>query len=508
MAPPGYLSDRGAPDALHGNEKSATVLRMKSLRTKTARGGVAKLGAQVITLTLRVGSLMVLARILEPQDFGLVAMVTAVTGVLNMFRDFGLSTATVQRQSVSNAQVSMLFWINLLIGLTLSALVLASATVIAKFYDEPRLYSVSLALSATFVLNAVGIQHAAILQRAMRFTTLAAIEVASLFTSVAVGIGAAVAGFGYWSLVAMTLCSPLVYSVSVWIAAAWIPGLPQTKTGIGSLLHFGGMVTLNGLVVYIAYNLEKVLLGRYWGADALGLYGRAYQLVSIPADNLNAAAGDVVFSALSRVRDDPPRLKKYFLAGYSLVVAATLPVTIACALFANDLVMVLLGAKWSEAVEIFRLLAPTILVFALINPLGWLLFSLGLVGRSLRIALILAPLVMASYVAGLPYGPKGVAIGYSALMLLWVIPHLAWCVRGTIVSLRDIFEVIRSPLLSALIAGTLAAAVVYTTDNLPPFLRLLIGIGALTAIYIAVLFYVFKQKTFYVNLIRSLKSGR
>ena len=166
------------------------------------------------------------------------------------------------------------------------------------------------------------------------------------------------------------------------------------------MMRFGGLITLNGLIVYIAYNLDKILLGRYWGAGIIGIYGRAYQLINIPTDNLNSAVGSVAFSTLSRLQHDQERLKSYFLKGYSLVVTMTLPITFACALFADDLIFVMLGPKWQGAVPIFRLLAPTILIFAVINPLGWLLYSLGLVGRSLKIALVIAPLVTAGYLSG------------------------------------------------------------------------------------------------------------
>ena len=200
------------------------------------------------------------------------------------------------------------------------------------------------------------------------------------------------------------------------------------------MMRFGGTLTLNGLVAYVAYNLEKVLIGRFWGIDAIGIYGRAYQLINIPTENLNSAVGEVAFSALSRVQDDPARFKSYFLKGYSLVLGLTLPVTMACALFAHDLIFILLGPKWKDAAPIFRLLAPTIAIFAIINPLGWLLTSLGLVGRGLKIALVFAPIMIAGYVIGLPYGPRGMAFGYSAVMALWVIPHIAWCVHGTVIT--------------------------------------------------------------------------
>src|SRR5208282_3290002 len=156
--------------------------------------------------------------------------------------------------------------------------------------------------------------------------------------------------------------------------------------GIRSMIHFGGTLTLNGLVAYVAYNAEKVMIGRFWGADAIGIYGRGYQLINIPTATLNSAVGEVAFSALSRLQHDPIRLRSYFLKGFSLVLGLTLPITIACALFADDVVFVLLGPKWKDTAAIVRLLAPTITVFAIINPLGWLVFSLGLIGRGLKLA--------------------------------------------------------------------------------------------------------------------------
>src|SRR5262249_12232017 len=192
------------------------------------------------------------------------------------------------------------------------------------------------------------------------------------------GILGAKAGYGYWALVSMTLTTPLISTIGFWLTTGWIPGGPRKNAGIRSMMRFGGTITLNGLVSYMASNFDKVLLGRFWGVDALGIYGRAYQLINIPTDNLNSAAGEVAFSALSRLQDEPVRLKSYFLKGYSLVLALTVPTTVACFLFAHDITGALLGAQWAAAAGVFRLLAPTMLVFAIINPLFWLMSSLGL----------------------------------------------------------------------------------------------------------------------------------
>jgi PST family polysaccharide transporter len=304
----------------------------------------------------------------------------------------------------------------------------------------------------------------------------------------------------------MAVTLPLATTIGLWLTSAWIPGVPRKQVGIRSMMRFGGTITLNGLVVYVAYNLEKVLLGRFWGAEAIGVYGRAYQLVNIPTDNLNGAVGEVAFSALSRIQDDPIRLKRYFLKGYSLVLALTLPITIVCALLANDLVLVLLGPKWTDAAVIFRLLAPTIMVFALINPLGWLLFSMGMVGRSLKIALVLAPIVITGYVLGLPYGPRGVAFAYSAVMMLWVGPHIALCIHGTVISFRDIALAVSRPLISGIVAAAFAfGARLFFGDLLTPLPRLVLGSTVLLGVYLGMLLYVMGQRAFYLDLFRGLR---
>lgn len=481
---------------------------MKDLKERTIRGGLAKAVAQGANFLFRIGSLMVLARLLEPKDFGLVGMVTAVTGVLNLFRDFGLSSAVVQRTSVTDEQVSTLFWINILVGAILGTLTLTMAPVIAWFYHEPRLVWVTAALSLGFLFNAAGVQHGTILQRDMRFTTLAFVEILSLVLSTSVGVVMALGGYRYWALVGMTLVGPFVSTICVWLITKWIPGKPRKQVGIRSMMRFGGTITLNGLVVYIAYNLEKVLLGRFWGADVVGVYGRAYQLSNMPTENLNSSIGGVAFSALSRVQDEPKRLRSYFLKGYALVLALTLPITLLSALFANDTILVFLGPKWKEAIPIFRLLAPTILIFAMINPFSWLLFAIGQVGRSLKIALVIAPLVIAGYVIGLPYGPKGVALGYSTAMALWVFPHIIWCVRGTSISVRDVLETLSRPLISGLVAAGLAFLLqISIGHHLSPLLRLVSGCGLFLVTYLGMLLFVMGQKTFYLDLLRGMGSG-
>lgn len=479
---------------------------MKDLKEKTVRGGSARGTALATSFLLRVGSLVVLARLLEPKDFGLLGMVTAFTGVLSLFRDFGLSSAAIQRVTVTEAQSSTLFWINLFVGTALAGITAICAPFISHFYHEPRLYWVTIVVAIGFLFNGAGVQHSALLQRQMRFTALSIVDVVSLIVSSVVAIGLAKAGFGLWALVAMTICLPLAGTIGLWLASAWMPGMPRRGVGVGAMMRFGGTLTLNGLVMYIASNCEKVLLGRFWGAEALGIYGRAYQLIRIPTDNLNSAVGDVAFSALSRIQNDPDRLRRYFLKGYSLVLSLTLPITVACALFADDLVLVLLGPKWKAAAGIFRLLAPTMMVFAVANPLGWLLSSIGLVGRGLKIALVIGPLMIASYVIGLPYGPSGVAFAYSAVMLIWIVPVIAWCVHGTMISVKDVLSTVSRPLVSVCPAALVGFGLAFSLSHrLSPLSRLSLECILLFTTYFALLLFVAGEKDFYLDLFRRLK---
>jgi PST family polysaccharide transporter len=499
------LKEKALGDQHAGVSEARGTGDSTGLKKRALRGGAAKALAQVASFVLKIGSTAILARMLDPEDFGLVAMVTAVTGVLHILKDAGLSLPTVQRQSITDGQLSTLFWLNALVGLVLTGLCAALAWPLADLYHDSRLVLVTLATAPAFVINALSVQHNAILMRRMQFPTLAMIDVLSLLVSYIVAITMAFLGWSYWALVAMSVVQAAVGTLATWWAARWWPGALHFDSELRSMVKLGGALTLNSVMVYIAYNLDKLLLGRYWGAGALGLYGRGYVLVNIPTDSLNTAVGNVALSALSRLQDDPPKLRAYFLKGYSLVVTLTVPITLVCALFAEEIVAVLLGPKWGETAIIVRLLAPTILAFGLLNPMFWLLFSSGLMRRSLQAGVVVSALVVVAYGIGLPYGPRGVAAAYSAALMVWTIPHLAWCVHGTSIRLRDLARALAMPVL----AGLAAAGACLALKDLVPMsslalVRLLEGGALYAAVYAIVLLFVMRQLSFYLDLARSL----
>jgi O-antigen/teichoic acid export membrane protein len=480
---------------------------MDDLKRLTIRGGFAKLAGQALIFTLRFVFLVVVARLLDPADFGLVAMVTAVTGFYDLFRDGGLSAAAIQQANVTEEQRSTLFWINILIGMALTLLCLLSAPLLVTFYNEPRLFWVTIVLAGGFLISAAGAQHSAILQRQLRFVTLSAIDALSLTASTAVAIAMAVAGFGYWSLVVYALIPPATGTVCMWMAVMWVPGMPRWNPDIGSMLHYGGTVTLNNLVSYVTYNLDKVLVARVWGADALGLYGRAYQLINLPTSQLNSTVGAVAFPALSRLQTNGIQFKNYFLKGLGLAITMTAPITLFSFAFSEDIIRVALGPKWIEAAKVFRLLAPTVLIFGIINPTMWLLLSLGRQKRSLAVALVIAPLCMTAYLIGLPYGPNGIALAYSTAMSLWVLPHIIWCLKDTMISPREFVLSIWPPIGSSIVAAGVAfLAQTYLGQWQSPVWRLLFEGFVMGSIYAGMLVFVLGRKSFYIGLLFQLKS--
>jgi O-antigen/teichoic acid export membrane protein len=483
----------------------------ESLKQSTARGALFSSTAQAVSFVLRTVSMVVLARLLFPTDFGLVGMVTAATGFIGLFRDAGLSLATIQRTTLTKEHVFTLFWVNLGLGCLLGVLSAILAPVLAAFYHEPRLFPIAVTLGLAFIFQGATAQHRAILQRNMRFRKLALIDTISCAGSIVLAVGMAVAGFGYWALVAMTISQTVLNSVGTWLTERWLPGAPGPLTDILSMLRFGGAVSINTVLSYVAYNTDKILIGRFWGAETLGIYGRAYQLANLPTENLNSTLALVAFPALSRLQNDPARLSDYFLKGYRIFLSLNMPITVSFALFADDIIRVFLGPRWHPAAAVFRLLAPTITAFGLINPFFWLLLATGQVRRSLKMGFVFTPLIVLGYALGLSRGPRGVAAGFSITLLLLVVPLLFWAQYGqdhTLVNWRGILKS-TMPSVFAAVAATLVALIAgpIFAQIASPFLRLIAEATFFLASYLLFLLFVMRQRPLFQSVIRELGFG-
>lgn len=484
--------------------------QLDQLKGESVRGGLVTVVSEGLRFVLQTGSMMVIARLLTPDDFGVQGMVLALTGFVMLFRDAGLTMATVQRDEITHEEVSTLFWINAVIGIVLAAVVAASAPMLVRFYHEPRLFWVTIFSALAFAISGLGMQHGALLQRSMRYVTMARIGVYSLLGSVVVAVLMAAYGFGYWSLVAMALVGSIIGAAGAFIAVPWVPGWPKRGQGVRSMLHFGGTITFNNLIVYLAYNtVPNMLLGRAFGTEALGIFGRAYQLVNLPMQQLNNAIYRVAFPALSRIQNDNARVRRSFLAGYSVLLSFNVPITIFTALFAEPVIEIMLGQQWLHATPVLQLLTPAILGFALVNPLGWFMMATGLAGRSLRIAYLVAPVVILGVYLGLPYKLNGVALGFSLAVLALVVPIVVWALHGTGITLRDYWNTVKHSMLSGVVAGAVGWAVERACGaTLSAIPEMLVGGCVVFGVYAFVLLFIMGQKSLYLDLVKQVRAKR
>jgi O-antigen/teichoic acid export membrane protein len=478
---------------------------LTDLKARSVRGGFATVLAQGLRFVIQTATTIVLARLLSPQDFGLQGMVVLLTSFLGLFQDAGLGAATVQRFEVTHEQTSTLFWINVAFGVILAALCTLLAPLLVAFYHEPRVFWVAVISGATFIFTGLAAQHGALLQRGMQFVTQAKISVLSLMVGSMTGIVMALLGCRQWSLVGMATAGSIFGAALTWLAVPWTPGFPRRGCGVRSMLRFGGLATCNSFILFFAWNAEKILLGRFCGADTLGLYGRAYQLVTLPVQQLNGAVGSVAFPALSRIQHEAERLAKSFLRAYSMLISLTIPITITCALFAEEIVRVVLGPKWMAAAPIFRFLSPVALVFAVVSPVSWLVSSTGRIGRALSICAARTLLVIPGILLGLSHGPEGVALGYSTALTLVAIPIVAWSKLGTGIRWVDLWTATKPAFVSGLLGGAAGLLVKLTlADSLAPISCLLVGVGLIVAIYTGTLLFVMNQKHVYMGVVSHL----
>lgn len=477
-----------------------------SLRRATMRAGTEMFIAQWVKLVCQFGSTMIMSRLLAPAEVGLVAMVTAVTGVLQVFRDGGLSTATVQREEITDAQVSTLFWVNAGLGLLLTAICVALSWPMAAFYHEPRLTAVTLALSFTFLIGALGVQHDALLRRQMRFRALAVVEIASMLAGSGAGIAMAWSGWGYWSLVGQQLAMSLTCLVGLVIAMPWRPGKPQREARVSSMLRFGGFLTGSELMNYLFRNMDNVLIGWRWGAGPLGFYAKAYGLLMLAITQINAPVARVAVAALCRVQQEPERMRRYFLSGYGLVAAINLPVMAALVVFAEETIAFVLGSQWSESVTLFRVLMPAAVSGALLNPFGWLFMATGRPDRQMRLGMVWSSLLIIAFFVGLPHGPAGVALAYSTMSCAMAVPLCFYAVRGTAVRVTDLWLTIRWPAVAAMAAGAFGYAVKEVLPvDWPVAVRAIGGCGLVCVAYALVLLVAFGQWRHYRELLGQVR---
>jgi O-antigen/teichoic acid export membrane protein len=434
------------------------------LKGRSVRGGVLTLTSQGTQFVIQSVATVVLARLLTPADFGLVAMVSTITGLASGFADLGLSEATIQRREINHNQVSFLFWINVAIGLGLMLITAASAPLLAHFYRDQRLVNITLVLSITFLIGGLRVQPDALLKRQMRFSLLAARDITASILGVCVGIVLAMRGAGYWALVALPLTLNVTVMILSWFMVRWKPSLPRRDSEVGSMVAFGGNVAASYMIINLNRSADNVLIGWYWGAAPLGLYSRAYNLLMLPVRQLSAPAGSVAVPAFSNIQSEPERFARYYLRAVNLMMWIGAAIFAFLFVTAGPVIVLILGKKWHDAAPVFQILAISALGQLLLESILWLFVSRGQSARLLKLLFVISPIIIISFVVGLPFGIKGVALSGSIVLIAifpWV---LKYTFRGTTLTLEQMGRALVYPLAVGLTSVLVAELVLYALN--------------------------------------------
>jgi PST family polysaccharide transporter len=475
----------------------------ENLAQKSVSGGISTLGSQSVQFVLRIASVAILARLLTPKDYGIIGMVTVVVNFAMMFKDAGLSIATVQKERITHDQISTLFWINIIISAILGLCVLASAPWVSLFYGTPELTEITVALSFSFILSGLTIQHQALQRRHMRFGTLAIIQVSSQIITLIVTICLALFGWRYWALVVGTLTHALTGSVLTFLFCPWIPGRMKKGTGVREMLKFGSHVTGFNFINYFSRNADNILIGKFIGADALGIYNRAYQLLMLPITMISGPLSNVAVPTLCRLNEDRKRLHKYYLHILYLLSLVAGPIAGIAFLTSKDIVIILLGPQWSLVSDVFKYLAIGALLQPLYNTQAWLHLAVGRSDRGLKWGVIGTPIIVTSFLLGLIWGIKGIAFCYSMAIIVTTIGSLFYAGSSAGLSFCKMLSAVFRPILSCVATVIIITIVTIIIDRQSHMVSLVtkgMGFVALYAICLLLMYNGTKPMNDLVNI--------
>jgi O-antigen/teichoic acid export membrane protein len=408
-----------------------------SLGHKTVIGGISSVATQAFLLILHLINLTLLARMLTPEAFGLIAMVTAFTNFAVMFSNMGLSTATIQASSINHKDVSALFWLNVLVGLIIMTTFCLLSDLIVLFYAEPNLKQIVLLLSFGFLFSALGMQHEALLRRHLFLFRINIIYIIANILSMILAVVLAYKGFGYWSLVWMTLSLTFFKMFGMWVVCQWIPSYNFDFKSVCHLFKFGLNITGFNIVNYFSRNLDKVLIGKFVSTAALGEFSRVDQMALFPMRKINGPLSATVLPALSRLQNEPEKYKEFYSNSLKCISYIGTPLVCFGFLMADEITFLVLGPQWTQASLILKCLMPTALCAVTNVSTGWVYNSLGHVNRQFKWGIYASIFLCVSILIGINWGVIGVTLAISISRVIQKVPALLYCYDGTFLKLSD-----------------------------------------------------------------------
>lgn len=432
--------------------------------------------AQAVNVVCQFLNVIVLARLLSPEDFGLLAMVSPLVAFVYLFQDFGLGNATVQRDKIEEREINAFFWINVTCGIVFGLLVALMSPLVGLYYHDPRVVPICKACGLLIFVTSLAHQQSAILQRRMAFNKIALVNISGVVSGLVTALVCALLFRNYWALYFGLLAGAAVATAGSWVATGWRPSFPKFVPGIKDMLHFGAGVMGFNLSNFLARNMDNILIGRAWGDRELGMYDRAYKLLLFPLQRMVWPLGSVMVPLLSRLQFEPEKYRKVFLKVPAQVTLAVWPGIVWAFMFSHEIIPLLLGEKWMETADIFAPLGLAAFLQVLLTPVGWLFISQGRSGEYARWGAVHTFLCIAGFVLGLPYGARGVAFGYGLGEIIRV--PLAWWYVGRKgpVRMHDLAMSVAPQFTGSLASGLVLWGLWGAVSGISPWLLLAIGL--------------------------------
>lgn len=405
-----------------------------NLRAKTFSGLSWSFAAQALRQGSQFVIVVILAQLLSPHDFGVLAMAMVFTEFTVMFVDMGIGQALIQKQDAEDAHYCSAFWLNVALGLILMLVMAALSPLIARFYRQPGLGPVVAALSLNFVLASLTVVQQSLLTKEMEFRKLAFRDIGAVIVAGVVAIGLARAGWGVWSLVAQSLTFTAVNAAAVWGLSSWRPKFSFSFRHVKDIFHFSLHMTGSNAVNQLARQMDKLLIGRFLGSEALGLYALAYKLMLIPVENVTWVVNKVMFPAFSTIQHDLDRVRRTYTRMLKAVALVTFPLMVGLFVSAPEVVRVLFGPQWESTTVLIRLFCFCGMAQSLTALGGPIYLSQGRPDIQWKMTMVNAVLVVASIAGALKGGVTTVTLVYSLFHVLWLLVALA--VMGRLIQLK------------------------------------------------------------------------
>ncbi|MEO6353632.1 MAG: MOP flippase family protein [Burkholderiaceae bacterium] len=440
--------------------------------------------SQATRVVSQLVSMTVLARLLAPEAYGLMALAAIVTNLAYLFRDMGTAAAVIQAKDVSPVMASTVHWTNVGLGLAIGVLIVATAPLMAQIFHEPGLANVLYLLALVFPMAGLGVLHQALLERESKFSVVATAEIAASLAGLAIALLLAWRGAGVLSLVFQIIAATLVSTTLIVLRSAFRPGLHWSAQAFKSIARFSGNLSLFNIVLYFSRNSDSMVIGRILGTAVLGVYSMAYRVMLFPLQNMTFVVSRVLYPVMSRKQDDVADVARLYLKAVSFIAFLTAPLMAGLFALREPFVHLLLGDKWQASVVILAWLAPVGFIQSLVSTTGTVLMSRGSTGLMLRLGLLGAVLQVGAFVVGAQWGIEGVAAAYLAANILNALPALYFSVRLIGISLGALMRCIAP----AVAASVFMAGVVIAMDEIVaasihnPLLAflILVAIGAAT----------------------------